>query len=74
MYAILPMTVLKAFSIQISLKFVPEGRIGTIPTLVQIMVLRRAFIWTNDGLIYWRIYVSLGLDELSPSGQHFMNI
>ena len=25
---------------------------------------RQAFIWTNDGLFHWRIYVSLGLNEL----------
>ena len=22
-------------------------------------------IWTNDGIFYWRIYASLGLDELN---------
>ena len=27
---------------------------------------RRAIIWTNDGLVYWRIDVSLDLDELNP--------
>ena len=25
----------------------------------------QAIIWTNDGLVYWRIYASLSLDELS---------
>ena len=25
---------------------------------------RRAFNWTNDSLVYWRIYSSLSLDEL----------
>ena len=25
--------------------------------------MRQAFIWTNDGLVYWRIDASLGLDE-----------
>ena len=24
----------------------------------------QAIIWTNDGLVNWRIYASLGLDEL----------
>ena len=24
----------------------------------------QAIIWTSDGLIYWRIYTSLGVDEL----------
>ena len=23
-----------------------------------------AIIWTNDGIVYWRIYASLGLNEL----------
>ena len=27
---------------------------------------RRAIIWTNDGLVYWRIDVSHDLDELNP--------
>ena len=27
-------------------------------------VRRQAIIWTNDGLVYWRIYSSLGLNEL----------
>ena len=26
---------------------------------------RQAIIWTKDGLAYWRIYESLGLNELS---------
>ena len=26
---------------------------------------RQAIIWTNDGLIYWHIYASLSLNELS---------
>ena len=25
---------------------------------------RQAIIWTNGGLVYWRIYASLGLNEL----------
>ena len=25
----------------------------------------QAVIWTNDGIVFWRIYVSLGLNELS---------
>ena len=27
----------------------------------------QAIICTNDGLVYWRIYVSLGVDELNPT-------
>ena len=26
---------------------------------------RQAIIWTNDGIVYWRIYTSLGLNELT---------
>ena len=26
---------------------------------------QQAIIWTNDALVYWRIYVSLGLNELT---------
>ena len=39
-------------------------------SLVQIMAAwyrigdMQAIIWTNDGLVYWRIYVSLGLNEV----------
>ena len=55
-------------SIKISLKFfVPKGPINKIPTLVQIMA------WPRSGnkplsetmLVYWHIYVSLGLNELN---------
>ena len=58
-------------SINTSLKFVPKGRINNIPAFVQIMA------WCQLGdkptshylnqwwLDYWRIYVSLGLNELS---------
>ena len=27
---------------------------------------RQGIIWTNDGLVYWRIYASLGHSELKP--------
>ena len=57
--------------IKISLKFVPKGAISNIPALVRIMPWRQSgnkplsqFIWTNDGLVSWRIYTSLSLDEL----------
>ena len=34
--------------------------------------LLQAIFWTNDGHVYWRIYASLGLDELKRSQQiHF---
>ena len=45
-------------SIKFSLKFVPKVRINNIPALVQIMAWRRQW-----GLVYWRIYASLGLNE-----------
>ena len=45
------------FSIKISLKFVPKGPINNIPALVQITAWHRS--------VYRRIYVSLGLNELS---------
>ena len=44
-------------SIQISRQFVPRGQIYSNPTLVQIMNL-----WW---VVYWRIYASLGLSELT---------
>ena len=31
--------------------------------LVQIMAWCQSIIWTNDGIIYWRIYALLGLNE-----------
>ena len=30
------------------------------------MAWRQAIIWTNDGLVYLRIYASLILNELNP--------
>ena len=29
---------------------------------------RQAVIWTNDGLVYWRKYASLGLNKLKLTG------
>ena len=42
------------------------------PTLVQIMApnRRQPNIWTNGGIVHWRIYTSLGLDELSFTNKH----
>ena len=39
------------------------GSIGSDHGLVPSM--RQAIIWTNGGMLYWRIYASLGLNELS---------
>ena len=47
-------------SIKISLKFVPKGPINNIPLLVRIMAWHR--LWW---LVYWRIYASLRLNELT---------
>ena len=46
-------------SIKISLICVPRAPINNIQSLVQIMA------WRQWWLIYWRIYASLGLDELN---------
>ena len=45
---------------KISLKFVPKGSNDNMPALDQIMAWRRA----KNGLVYWRIYMSLSLNEL----------
>ena len=49
--------------IEISLKFVPQGPVNNIPTLVLIMAIvpsrRQAIIWTNGGILYWRTYAWL---------------
>ena len=53
--------------LKISLKFVPKVRINNIPALVQIMAWRRPcdYHYLNQWwLVYWRIYASLGLNEL----------
>ena len=56
--------------IKISLKFVHKGpidnmHIGSDKGMAANR--RQAIIWTNDGLVYWRIYASLGLNELITS-------
>ena len=56
-------------AIKISLKFVPKGPINNIPALVQIMAFaplsrRQVIISTSDGIVYWRKYASLVLNEL----------
>ena len=46
--------------------FVPTGPINNIIALVQNMAwCWQAIIWTNDGIVYWCIYASLGLNELT---------
>ena len=37
-------------------------------------VRQQAIIWTNDGLVYWHKYVSLGLNELNPLTLFFISI
>ena len=46
---------------KISLKFVPKGPINNTQALVQIMARRR------PSILYWRIYASLGLNELNTT-------
>ena len=50
-------------SITISLMFVSKGPINNIPALVQIMACRHYL--NRWWLVYWRIYASLGLNELT---------
>ena len=55
-------------SVEISLKFVPKGPIKNIPALVQIMAWRRpgtSHYLKQWLLVSWRIYASLGLNELT---------
>ena len=35
---------------------------------------RQAIIWTNDGLVWWCIYASLGLNELSSQTNVSLNV
>ena len=54
-------------SLKISLKIVPKVWINNIPTLVQKMAWRRPgdkHYLNQWWLVYWRIYASLGLNEL----------
>ena len=44
------------------LKFVPKGPVDNNTVLVQNR--RQAISWNSDGLGWWRIYVSLGINEL----------
>ena len=56
---------------RISLKFVPKVRINNIPALVQIKALRRqatSHYLNQWWLVDWRIYASLGLNELMDVG------
>ena len=73
MAAIFQMTFWNGFSwmkmyelrLKISLKFVPRGPINIIPVLVQIMACRLTDTKLNQWWsAYWRIYVSIGLNEL----------
>ena len=54
-------------SLEISVKFVPDDPINNNPASDQVMAWAeqaQAITWTNDGLIYWRIYASLGHNDL----------
>ena len=55
--------------IKISLRFAPEGPINNIPALVDIMAWRRPgdkSLSEQWWLVYWRMYASLGINELNP--------
>ena len=55
--------------LKIESKFVPHGSINIIdPDNGLTPVRRQAIMWTNDGLVYWFIYVSLGLGGLNIEG------
>ena len=48
---------------KISLRFVPNGSVKSIPALVQITA------WRRHGIVYWRIYASFGHNELTHWGR-----
>ena len=53
-------------SVKISLKFVPIWQYPSFGSDDGLALARRqAIIWTNDGLVCWRICASLGLNELT---------
>ena len=55
-------------SLKMWLKWVPKVRISNIPALVQIMAWRRqarSHYVNQWWLVYWRIYASLGLNDLT---------
>ena len=55
-------------AIRISLKFVLKSPIDK---KKQHWFRQQAIIWTNDGLVCWCKYASLGLNELNPCGAEF---
>ena len=50
-------------SIRISLILIPNAPISNKQANGLVPDRRQAIIWTNDGLVYWPIYTSLGLNE-----------
>ena len=61
--------------LKISLKFVPKVQIDNIPTLVQIMAWHQSGDKPSSGpmimmLVYWRIYASIGLNELTAMSDY----
>ena len=53
-----------SYLIQVSHKYIPEGPIHNISALVQMMARRRI----GDGIVYPRIYASLGLNYSNVLG------
>ena len=59
-----------------SLQFIPNGPINNRPWICSdnglVPIRRQAIIWTTDGLVYWRIYVSLTVAALTHWGRNKM--
>ena len=65
----------------ISLKFVPKGQINNIPALVQIMAWRQSgdkplsnAMIVNLLMLQWRIYASLGCNELTSNFHYSLGL
>ena len=67
---------LEWISLKISLTFVPRIRINNITTSVQMIILAQAtsYYLEQPWLVYWRIYVSLGLNELVVFTDYFCEL
>ena len=64
-------------STKMLLKFVPQGPIHIIPYCFRwwlVPARRQATIWINDGLVSWRIYASLGLNEINMVQGYFIQL
>ena len=50
-----------------SLRVVPKDQINNIPAFGSANGLVPAIVWTNDDIVYWLIYASLGLKVFTTS-------